>query len=335
MNQRSQIGSVPRTLVALLVLALTLVVAGGSSFPQGNSLTPKLFALTPQQQSDLFNNFNTGGTVDGPRRSTVFTLNRPATITELVTYHWNSGRGAKPGTISLRNQRGKIYGPFAATGSSGQGGAANVNWIAQASVTLPAGTYTLLDSSPKTWSHNSESGFAGFAKVRGYFKSTRPEQPAVPATLLPYGSNGYRYLIVPNNQTLPANFGDVGFDDSRWNVGQAAFSNNASDCQKPLPIASVWDSNSRLLTRTRVSIPSGASNLTIFFAVDNNIEKVFFNGVEIRATYNPSGCPRVDSYSILVPQNLLKTGENLITVQAFDFGYYTFFDMRVSAMAPR
>jgi choice-of-anchor C domain-containing protein len=120
------------------------------------------------QDTDLFNNFNTGGTVNGPRRPTVFTLNRPARITELVTYHWNSGGGAKPGTISLRDQNGKIYGPFAATGSSGQGGAADVNWVAKANVTVPAGTYTLLDSNPRTWSNNSQSGFAGFAKVRGY-----------------------------------------------------------------------------------------------------------------------------------------------------------------------
>jgi choice-of-anchor C domain-containing protein len=120
------------------------------------------------QDTDLFNNFNTGGTVNGPRRRTVFTLNRPARITELVTYHWNSGRGAMPGTINLRDQNGKIYGPFAAFGSSGQGGAADVNWVAKANVTVPAGTYTLLDSNPRTWSNNSQSGFAGFEKVRGY-----------------------------------------------------------------------------------------------------------------------------------------------------------------------
>ena len=296
-------------------------------------LKPSADAASPE--TELFNNFNTGITLNGPRRGTVFTLNRSATITALITYHWNNGRGARPGTIGLRDQKGKIYGPFAAAGSSGQGGAANVDWTAQANVTVPAGTYAVVDSSPGTWSSNAESALAGFAKVRGYFVTAKPEHPGVQIALLPYGSDGYRYLIVPNGQTLPGNFSDPGFDDSRWAAGRAAFSNDASDCQKPLPIATVWESNSRLLTRKRVTVPSGASNIEIFIAVDNDIEKVFFNGAEVRAAYKHSGCPLSDSYSVLIPQHLVKTGENLIAVQAFDFGFYTFFDMRIIATTPR
>ena len=131
----------------------------GTTQPQpSNATAPEI---------DLFNNFNTGGVVNGPRSATRFTLDRPATISTLVTYHWNNGRGAVPGAISLRDQNGKIYGPFTAIGSSGQGGAANVDWTARANVTVPAGTYAVLDSNPATWSHNAQSGFAGFAKVQG------------------------------------------------------------------------------------------------------------------------------------------------------------------------
>lgn len=135
--------------------------------------SPAPATTQPQPQNataadtDLFNNFNTGGVVNGPRTATRFTLDRPATITTLVTYHWNNGRGAVPGTISLRDQNGKIYGPFTAIGSSGQGGTANVDWTARANVTVPAGTYAVLDSNPATWSHNAQSGFSGFAKVQG------------------------------------------------------------------------------------------------------------------------------------------------------------------------
>lgn len=130
------------------------------------------------QAPDLFNNTNVGGVVNKPRLDTVFHLASPAQVSEVQTYHWNFGQGARPGTISLRRQDGVIYGPFAARGSSGQGGAPNVNWVATANVSLPAGTYTILDSDPRTWSHNAQSGGRGFAIVRGSFVAAAPPAPA-------------------------------------------------------------------------------------------------------------------------------------------------------------
>ena len=44
-----------------------------------------------------------------------------------------------------------------------------MNWTSKTSFTVPAGTYSIIDSDRETWSNNSESGFAGIARVRGYF----------------------------------------------------------------------------------------------------------------------------------------------------------------------
>jgi len=184
MNQTSLKKFLTEVIAALLPCALAVIIASGPilTFP----------SVAVAQASDLFNNFNTEGTLNGPRRPTEFTLNGPTRITEIVTYHWNSGRGAKPGTINLRNRSGKIYGPFSAIGSSGQGGAVNVDWTATVNVTIPAGTYAVLDSSPRTWSNNASSGFAGFAKVRGYLlaqNTTQPNpRPASPTNLIQNGS---------------------------------------------------------------------------------------------------------------------------------------------------
>jgi choice-of-anchor C domain-containing protein len=41
----------------------------------------------------------------------------------------------------------------------------NANWIATPNVVIPAGTYTVIDSDPSTWSQNSGSGGQGFAAV--------------------------------------------------------------------------------------------------------------------------------------------------------------------------
>src|ERR1051325_10395118 len=89
------------------------------------------------QSKDLFNNFNPAGTANGPRTPTFFSLQGEARITQLVTYHWNAGRGSRPGFIGIRDLRGNSLGSFPATGVAGQGGAPNVNWVADVDIRLP------------------------------------------------------------------------------------------------------------------------------------------------------------------------------------------------------
>jgi hypothetical protein len=107
------------------------------------------------------------GVSNGPPNPTVFTIDEQRTITKMGTYHYGSGES--PGTIGLRDEQGKIYGPWQAEGESGQGGVPNAYWIVylSPSVDLPAGTYTIIDSSPSTWSYTSESNDCGLAAVIG------------------------------------------------------------------------------------------------------------------------------------------------------------------------
>ncbi len=116
----------------------------------------------------IFNNGNTGGVFNNPSRATTFTLRAPHVITLITNYHWNNGRGATPGTIALRGSDGRTYGSWRTSGSPGQNGVPNANWNASPNVTLPAGTYTVVDSNPATWAQNSESGGAGHTKIEGY-----------------------------------------------------------------------------------------------------------------------------------------------------------------------
>lgn len=132
------------------------------------------------QVRDLYNNTNINGVNNGPTSGTQFVLNTPARITQIVTYHWNFGQGARPGAITLRNSNGQVFGPFAARGTAGQGGAPCVNWVADVNVSIPAGSYTVLDTDPNTWSNNAQSGFRGFAIVRGSLLPS-PPPPGAPA----------------------------------------------------------------------------------------------------------------------------------------------------------
>jgi hypothetical protein len=98
-----------------------------------------------------------------------FELTRPAEIDQLVTYHWNSGKGSKPGAIAIQSVKAPfpVRETFSAQGTSGTDNAPNVNWIANMSLTLPPGEYEVVDSDPATWSQNAQSGGKGFATVYG------------------------------------------------------------------------------------------------------------------------------------------------------------------------
>ncbi len=85
-----------------------VIPASGSSGPQAGP------------SSVSFENGNIGGVSNGPTQPTTFTLNEPRILTLIQNYHWNSARGAAPGTIALRGSDGRSYGPWQTAGTPGQ-----------------------------------------------------------------------------------------------------------------------------------------------------------------------------------------------------------------------
>ncbi|MGB5029780.1 MAG: carboxypeptidase regulatory-like domain-containing protein [Chitinophagaceae bacterium] len=112
----------------------------------------------------VFDNGNIGGVSSGPPNPTLFTFSRATIITRIENYHYFNG-GKKPGTIGLRSSSGKIYGPWQAYGLIGQGGVQNAYWAVLPNIEVPAGTYTVIDSDPSTWSYNSQSKGCGFTTI--------------------------------------------------------------------------------------------------------------------------------------------------------------------------
>jgi len=166
-----------------------------------------LFACAlPAVAMDLFNNTNTGGVQNGPTAQALFMTPTPVHVTQLVTYHWNNGQGARPGTIGLRSMNGSTYGPFQATGSSGQGNAPNVNWTANVDLQLAGGTYQVIDSDPNTWSQNGQSGGAGFAIIRGDRPAGGTTPPPPPVVTAPPAAPTARALppTTPSTPSAPS-----------------------------------------------------------------------------------------------------------------------------------
>ena len=156
-------------------------------------------------QMTLYDNSNGFGVQNGGKPAAWNTYTQTLGIStyclnSITTYHWNNGLGAQPGTLGLgplNFQSALIMNPVPsrqAKGSSGQGGAPNVNWYRNFPASPPVvigGAYYCRDSSPVSWSVNQESGGFGFctvigtpAYVTGY---TVPGGPRFTATPPPSG----------------------------------------------------------------------------------------------------------------------------------------------------
>lgn len=116
----------------------------------------------------LFDNGNIAGVGNGPNQPTTFRLTQPHVISLIQNYHWNSARGATPGSIGLRDAIGNHYGPWQSDGSPGQGGVPNAYWTVRPDITLLEGEYSVFDSHPASWSRNAGSQQRGFTRVEGY-----------------------------------------------------------------------------------------------------------------------------------------------------------------------
>jgi hypothetical protein len=102
-----------------------------------------------------------------PDKASKFELASPRIVTLIQTTHWNGGRGAPPGSISLRCRDGRLHGPWAATALP-HGGTASVLWQVRPGVRLPAGVCAVIDSDPLTWSYADDTQRRGLVRIEGY-----------------------------------------------------------------------------------------------------------------------------------------------------------------------
>jgi hypothetical protein len=197
-----------------LAVAAAVVALVTAPVPAAQALAPKRLVLPalPGQKAyacvgaplQLFNNSNTGGVSNGGTPPEFSTKGHSYCLSSLTTYHWDNGQGAPPGTIGLETvarlaANVATIGPFPASGSSGQGTRANVNW--SASMTTPVvlqGSYSCIDSDPATWSENQASGGHGFCTVMARtavpVAAPRPAKPV-------YTCSGAQVTLFNNTNT--------------------------------------------------------------------------------------------------------------------------------------
>ncbi len=172
---------------------------------------------------------------------------------------------------------------------------------------------------------------------------------------IPYQATNYLYKFVTNNDTEITNFYNLDFDESSFTIGQAGFGTYGA-CISCLfnttnYVHTYWPGYGggypNLLLRKHFYVPSGTTNLTLGFTVDNNAQ-IFINGVLITNAdhvfefgysspnalqsgwYNHEGCPNYDDLLLVgVSTNVWHEGYNLLAVRAYDEGCEAFCDVRI------
>lgn len=112
---------------------------------------------------------------NGPRTPAALTLKQPVFIRSVRTYHWNNGRGAPPGMITLFASDGREVGSWSARGEPGQGGVPNAYWIATVNQTIDSGSYVLRTSNDRTWSTNARANWRGFYAIEYQHVTQSPD----------------------------------------------------------------------------------------------------------------------------------------------------------------
>lgn len=105
-----------------------------------------------------------------------FRLNRPYFINSITTFHYNDGRGASAGNITLYRADGSVVGQWQAKGvynsatpqEGAPAGKPELYWYVWPNIVLPAGSYSIVDSSPDTWASSPQTQGKGHGWITGY-----------------------------------------------------------------------------------------------------------------------------------------------------------------------
>lgn len=151
----------------------------------------------------LFNNFNGNGVQSNPPQKTLFRLSGRCAITEIITFHHNQYRGKRPGKIYLRGVNG-TQGSWTLEAKPGLNSwqtyfLPNANWIAKpANLTIGPGAYEISVSDRASWSHNAQSGKAGFVIVWGKCSAAPPP----PDPWVSWRGHRYRVITTPTDWNI-------------------------------------------------------------------------------------------------------------------------------------
>jgi len=226
------------------------------------------------QETFLFKMESAEGVQSNPPQITVFTLAQPSYITRVWTYHYNATIGVKIPTVAFRNTAtGALSGPWQQVGYKSFAGTLGATasdpgnipgppdnyWMAYPGVTVPAGTYQVIDSDPATWSYTSDLGNRGVTWV--------------------YGWAGSGPAIVPTDAALDVRIDapvadggapTVGYVDNRGNKGTITLGQTVAAISQTVPTSGgtiTYSKPGDPLDGLQLTVPAGAYAASTTFSV--------------------------------------------------------------------
>ena len=127
-------------------------------------------AFADEETEPLWSNINIYAVRNNPEKVKLFSVKldaKPIHLDRISTYHWNNGKGAKPGTIGVYYEDGTLITSWQATGR-GTPDKPNLYWDAYVDfIMLPGYTYMFKVSDNSSWSWNPESEGCGMIELYG------------------------------------------------------------------------------------------------------------------------------------------------------------------------
>lgn len=158
----------------------------------------------------------------------------------------------------------------------------------------------------------------------------------------------YRYVNATAGtsvSSVPTDWFSVTFDDSSWYsgngpFGNAAFGDNNSNATgpgtpnaPPFPPSTSWSTNYEPYLRTSFVL-SAPTALTMWIAVDNGIDNLYFNGVDTGIVLSSGGAAVRWEYVFDIPAAYTVAGRNTVALKIDDYGFATGFAMVVTTDDP-
>lgn len=152
--------------------------------------------------------------------------------------------------------------------------------------------------------------------------SPAPPPACVPGELVSYNSGGWKYLQVSSGGT--PGFEALGFDDSGFATGTGGFGSGGG-CPIQANRQTQWDVGTDMLLRRQVVVPAGATAVSVYIAIDNDLA-VWWDGVSVGGGTH-DGCSTPDSFVIPVPTT---PGSHVLAIRGIDRGGEAYLDARVT-----
>jgi hypothetical protein len=164
----------------------------------------------------------------------------------------------------------------------------------------------------------------------GTSPASSPSNAVTPPVVLPLGAE-YQYTTTDPGQ----GFDEPDFDDTGWETGNAPFAQDPTagtcpdatfpDGNSPFPV------NGEVWVRVTFELPAGASGLQIVGTIDN-VADFFVNGNPVGSMTD--GSCHANTVNILIEDQDLVEGTNVLAVHATDTGSRSFLDLTVKYTEP-